>query len=723
MDGGGGMIDNLPTNFTYLNQNGIWPAFTCFGLERLEDGSVQLASMPLLLDEWPLVDTSDDSTSAAAGITAAADGTLFYSRPNQHLVMKMNGCREHGQLKVCLGEQGNRPTQFHSPRGVLLHPTRPALLVADYGNNRIQLFDPHSLQLLDIWDGIKKPAALTADKDGNVYIIEADHRVQKFNFRGREKPTFWQQVKAAGTVRRPVAVAIHPQQNATRIFVINTKKVQGIKGPNLVVLDDKGRLVSGPFHLKDIGKPQALSVSGQKVYVGSNHLHVYRHNSDSTELDYVGKAFGFEGLVAALTIAPDGMIWLLPANASSPLRLAPGQAHLTRGVLLGGPFTPEAYPVHWRRLQAFRSDHNSDARLQLFTFTSNDKEPKEKPQTSTDQFASGTWKSLPQDIQNALVPGQTIEQGEQDVPEENMLPAQKLWIGAVFSGNGRSTPILEQIRLSYGENAYSQHLPDIFRKERAQRETLEGLLALFESTFDGIENEIAHLGRYFNPHTIPAAWLPWLASWVAVDLDEKWSEAQQREVVALALKRSEQRGTAVGLRQALQEAGILAHIEEPHLHASWWTLADNGQENGVRLGVDTRLAPAEADTAVIGRTATLDRAHLITTDERGAPLFTQTAHQFTVQLYRGQAEQPGILEWVKAIVDTEKPAHTAYHLCLIEPHMRIGFQARLGIDTIVACSDSEVEWSQQSSDNTRLKGKAPGFIGVNSRVGETTKLG
>ena len=42
------------------------------------------------------------------------------------------------------------------------------------------------------------------------------------------------------------------------------------------------------------------------------------------------------------------------------------------------------------------------------------------------------------------------------------------------------------------------------------------------------------------------------------------------------------------------------------------------------------------------------------------------------------------LQKIRSILDREKPAHTDYHLCVVEPTMRVGFQARVGIDTIVA---------------------------------------
>ena len=39
---------------------------------------------------------------------------------------------------------------------------------------------------------------------------------------------------------------------------------------------------------------------------------------------------------------------------------------------------------------------------------------------------------------------------------------------------------------------------------------------------------------------------------------------------------------------------------------------------------------------------------------------------------------------VRAAIDAEKPAHTDYHLCFAEARLRLGVQARIGIDAIVA---------------------------------------
>lgn len=137
------------------------------------------------------------------------------------------------------------------------------------------------------------------------------------------------------------------------------------------------------------------------------------------------------------------------------------------------------------------------------------------------------------------------------------------------------------------------------------------------------------------------------------------------------------------------------------------------------------LAPAHPQGAVIGSTATLDYSHLITDEEFGAPLFDDVAHQFSVQLYSSQLQCAQTLPKVKAIIEAEKPAHTDYHLCIIEPRMRVDFQARLGIDTVVAGPPLETRLREGMAlgGDRPLAGQSPGSIGKESRLGTTTRVG
>ena len=136
------------------------------------------------------------------------------------------------------------------------------------------------------------------------------------------------------------------------------------------------------------------------------------------------------------------------------------------------------------------------------------------------------------------------------------------------------------------------------------------------------------------------------------------------------------------------------------------------------------LAPAHPQGAVIGATATLDQSHLISNEEFGVPLFQDVAFQFNVQVHKLQVKCAGSLERIHAVLEREKPAHVMYHLCILEPRMRVGFQARVGIDSIVGGSPASFRLSGKAGvpQNVVLDGSYTSRIGEESRVGMTIRL-
>lgn len=74
---------------------------------------------------------------------------------------------------------------------------------------------------------------------------------------------------------------------------------------------------------------------------------------------------------------------------------------------------------------------------------------------------------------------------------------------------------------------YLQYLPAPF-----QTDSFTGrFLMIVESVLGPIERTIGNLALYFDPRLTPAELLPWLASWVGLELDENWLVAQQRQLV------------------------------------------------------------------------------------------------------------------------------------------------------------------------------------------------
>ena len=247
-------------------------------------------------------------------------------------------------------------------------------------------------------------------------------------------------------------------------------------------------------------------------------------------------------------------------------------------------------------------------------------------------------------------------------------------------------------------------------------------LTLFESAFDGQQASIDALARLFDPAAAPEEGLPWLAGWLATELPEAWGGERRRHAIAGAFARSARRGTVAGLREAIaDEAGMECVIEEPIVQAGWWALPDDAAPEAEAalsvLGSTTMLAVGEPQGAVAGTTAVLDGSFLSPQEAYATPLFRDVAHQFTVRIYHGSTFSEDAVGLARRVLDRERPAHTTYHLCVVEPCMRVGHQARIGIDAVVA----------GPAEPTLLGGPEAGGLVLggppSERLGETTALG
>jgi phage tail-like protein len=350
------------------------------------------------------------------------------------------------------------------------------------------------------------------------------------------------------------------------------------------------------------------------------------------------------------------------------LSATPTGGYARRGVFRGGPFQAPGGSSAWYRLQVDADAIPEGTYVELFTATSESAAPAYDPAADA-PFAASAWRAVPRNALDALILNAA---------------ARQLWIGGILRGDGRRSPVVHQMRIDYGRDTYLKFLPAIYGNDAVKRDLLERFLSLHSSVLGGLEDRIASLPALFDPHAAPhgefPSWLGWLAEWLAFDLDETWSEAATRDYLARAFELYGKRGTVEGLRRYLEiYAGVHAWIEEPASQSDMWTLGENST-----LGLSTRLAPAHVQGAVIGTTATLGQAHLSRGNDFGAALFEDVAHRFCVHVYAAELTSASALENVRAVIEREKPAHTRYHLRIVEPCMRVGVQARIGVDSIVA---------------------------------------
>lgn len=168
-------------------------------------------------------------------------------------------------------------------------------------------------------------------------------------------------------------------------------------------------------------------------------------------------------------------------------------------------------------------------------------------------------------------------------------------------------------------SSYLKHLPAIY----ADSDFMGRFLMIFESVIGPINNVIDNISYNFDPAIAPQEFLPWLASWVDVVLDESWPVERRRALVSSAVELYLWRGTRRGMREYLRVyTGVEPVITEEF---GGFPLNDNA-----RLGLNTAL---------------------------GSGLH----NVFTVTL---ELDDPDSLNvhHIKTIIEAEKPAHAAYRL-------------------------------------------------------------
>jgi phage tail-like protein len=213
---------------------------------------------------------------------------------------------------------------------------------------------------------------------------------------------------------------------------------------------------------------------------------------------------------------------------------------------------------------------------------------------------------------------------------------------------------------------YVQYLPAIYEDD----ELMGRFLMLFESFWAPIEKQIDSLPCYFDPRLTPPEFLPWLASWIDLVLDEQWPEERRRELLRSAVSLYRKRGTPGGLEDYLEiYTGTRPEVIEHR--AQNFRLGPAGQlGQGIALGTDNiphtftvRLKLPLAEYRFGGVSTSLSGSGASSSARR-----ERERHAF------GEAQQElARRRKIEAIIEAQKPAHTRFNLQLEvdpEPTMR-----------------------------------------------------
>ena len=211
---------------------------------------------------------------------------------------------------------------------------------------------------------------------------------------------------------------------------------------------------------------------------------------------------------------------------------------------------------------------------------------------------------------------------------------------ALVSVQGTDTEAEERVAVSVlAKGSYLNHLPALYQAD----ELMGRFLMLFESFWGPIEGQIDNEALYFDPRMTPPDFLPWLASWLNLVLDEYLPEERQRRLIRSAVSLYRRRGSRQGLIDYLEiYTGVRADITEH-------------RAKDFRLGREARLGPGIA----LGKG---NQPHAFTVTLRLPPVVSPAGDENAQA--RQEAERRRTIE---AIIEAEKPAHTVYTLRIEAP--------------------------------------------------------
>ena len=278
-------------------------------------------------------------------------------------------------------------------------------------------------------------------------------------------------------------------------------------------------------------------------------------------------------------------------------------------------------------------------------------------------------------------------QGEEvrDAIFQENVQGRYLWFKIYFTGNENNSPIVKSLTVFFPKVSYYDHLPAIYQRDPASRGFFERFLSIFESVYYDIDFKIEHLSSYLDACGAPSGFLSWLGYWLAIPMDENFSDNMKRLYIQQAISLYKKRGTREGLENAIAffiytnkfpKKGfedIMEHYtnEKPFIVESQY-IADLLERKEVKntcekSGGEEHALFLPPDDALI--------------DKLNWKKFGEKPFFFYVFLKAGLNENR--LNTIRRIIDEQKPAHTCYGLEMLEPLFYLDRHTYLGVNTVL----------------------------------------
>jgi phage tail-like protein len=694
---------DFPTRHLLLRDRRDWiGALSGVAIDR--DGVLTLARVPGPADGKTIeVAVAYPYVREMSGIAIGPCDAVFVADTAGNRVLYVDSlCMSKSWLGV--GNAGSAPGQFDHPRGLAV--TADALLVADSGNARVQHLAFPALEANRMFAGFAQPIALAVDTKGRILLVDAGtKRLRRLEDDGTPDAAFDSAIVASGKVAAPLSVAIgHDDAVLVSDTTANAVFAFDAAGAFAFALD-------GPAGWQ----PGAMAALDRRSYVAdaaSGEIYAFDDGAR------VGVVPGYRGPVTAMAVAGSGDLYVKPALDSAYYKLVAASAYVEHGEIVAGPFDA-GETRDWERIAI---DGDAPALTHL-TIEAAQKAASAPPPAAADWHALASQDVLTSILDPSLAAGQR----------------RYLWLRVSVSTDDPSqSPRVRQVRAATPGENYFDYLPSTYARNDVQGDGGEGflsrLLKLLRGELSQIEEWLDDMARVADPQFPPAAALPWLAQWLAFELPQIASDDERRKLIARAVALFARRGTPQSIAEFVElHTGIRPTILEAFDERRIWVLGETS-----RLDFDTRLPPLDplgmvvpddaaaeccdapastgqcpcdppasdatlrvCNTGPIGR-AIVGESGPLAPYQIGLTLFSEEAYRFCVFVDGYRARAPETLSEIRRIVDREKPAHTDYRIGILDAELRVGLQARVGIDAIVGGDPPGFELAAQLGIATRL---------------------
>jgi phage tail-like protein len=189
----------------------------------------------------------------------------------------------------------------------------------------------------------------------------------------------------------------------------------------------------------------------------------------------------------------------------------------------------------------------------------------------------------------------------------------------------------DKVTLTVSRESYVKWLPSIYQRADINGQNFfRDFLWILQHLFGSIEETLDVIHQFFDPYEAPEKFLPWLASWSAMVLEEDWPLEKKRRLIRKAIELYRIRGTVKGLKLFIS----LFTGHEPEIKENVWPF------RGWRIGVTSDIG---IDTVVL------------------PPV--NLAHTFIVEMPVSYKDvSPEAVIRIHEIIQMERPANCQYYL-------------------------------------------------------------